>query len=281
MLDPGDPSTRQAPEPPPAPGQVESVVPDLQPVVETDLSEGGGPGGPPAKEPPPAKPPAEISLETPPDDSWLRWQIPRWSSVRLPVPGKPVTVWGVAVGVGVAGVVTAVALLGGGKSHAHAAAPPTTAAATTAPAAPTAETTTAAAPASKPPTVSPISAVLTKRPPPPPAPKQENCGAASNPCLALPLKPLTVRYTTYTVHASDPAGRALTYRWTNTNSCGVFRATGASAVWSFPEPGTCPKGTLPKGTVSVVVSDGKHACAATYPAGSAPGRGPTPACKPG
>ena len=87
----------------------------------------------------------------------------------------------------------------------------------------------------------PISAVLTKRPPPPPAPKQENCGAASNPCLALPLKPLTVRYTTYTVHASDPAGRALTYRWTKTNSCGVFRATGASAVWSFPRTGHVPE----------------------------------------
>ena len=225
---------------------VESVIPDLQPIVEL------GPGDPSTWQPAEPAPAAQ----------------PR-------IPGGPKTV----VAGGVAAVAAVVAVLaftlgGSGKSHASAT-PATTAAgaATTTTAPTTAPAPAPAAPVNEPPTVSPISARFRKLPPPK-APT--DC-----PLGCLPVKPVTVRYTVYRVSASDPEGDPLTYRWQNTNGCGTFRATGPSARWDFPHPGSCPKTDVQVGTITVTVSDGMHTCTAAYPSGSAAGRGPKPAaCKP-
>ncbi len=216
------------------------VVPDLQPIVEI------GPGDPSA---------------------WTPAESPAAAKPRVPGGTKTVVAGGV-IGVAALGVVLAVALGGGSKTQASAAAAaPTTTAAAVAPAA-----TEPPAAAGEPPTVTPISAVFTKRPPP----KQKtSCGFG---CLTL--KPVTVRYTTYRVSATNPAGGRLTYRWHNTNPCGTFVAKGASAIWSFPHPGTCPNTEFQAGTISVTASDGKRTCTASYPSGSAAGRGPQPVCKP-
>lgn len=265
--------------PDPAP-EIESVVPDLQQVVVLDTGEGVAVR--PADPAPDAKS-DEISLETPPG---YAWPLPIRSWVRVPPSGKPVYVWGVAVGVGLAGLAIALALTVG-RSHSKtpaAAATATPATVTEAAATPAPVTTRAAAaaptpaetqpPASAPPAIGPIGAVYTHRPPPP---KPTNCQLG-----CLPVKPVTVRYTTYTVQPHGRQGRALTYRWRNSNACGIFRAKGLSAVWSFPTPGSsCPKGAPPRGTITVVASDGTRTCTARYETGGAPGTGPEPVCTSG
>lgn len=119
---------------------------------------------------------------------------------------------------------------------------PTTAAAATAPA--SAPTTAAAA--NLPPVVGPIVAVL--NPP----------------------------NTSYTVQASDPEGKTLTYTWTKTNTCGSFTSQNNVAVWGHPHP-PCGDEVFHPGTVTVSVSDGANVVQRVYTQGSLGGTGTVPA----
>ncbi len=245
-----------APSDGPADGGVESVVPDLQKGVVTDLS---GALETPPEPAVPADQPAGLEY---PDSGGTQAAPPPEASRRIPGGKKTVVAGG--VGAATALGAAAVLLLGGGGGGAA------TLATDTAPS--TGTTPAAAAPANQAPAVTPVSASFHKTPPPEqPTSCQLGC---------LQVKPVTVRTTTYTVTASDPEGDPLTYRWDNTNHCGTFTADGPTARWDFPDPGDCPAGDAQAGTVTVTVSDGRHACTAAYPGGSVSGRGREAVCTP-
>ncbi len=83
--------------------------------------------------------------------------------------------------------------------------------------------------------------------------------------------------TSYTVQATDPEGKSMTYTWTKTNPCGTFTFTNNIAIWNHPDvPGGCPAEDIHPGTITVNVSDGVNQVQRVYTQGSAPGTGNVP-----
>ena len=99
--------------------------------------------------------------------------------------------------------------------------------------------------------------------------------AANPPRLSSIIATFSRPITSYRVTVTPGDGGALTYVWTNTNSCGTFGGTQNFASWAHPDP-PCPQEDVHPGTITVVASDGVFRCVATYPYGSAPGTGPDP-----
>lgn len=81
--------------------------------------------------------------------------------------------------------------------------------------------------------------------------------------------------TFYTVVANDPAGGALTYKWSNSNPCGNFMAKNLPQVeWHHPDsnlPGACPVQDVHPGTITVVITSAGGSVKCEYLDGSAPG----------
>jgi hypothetical protein len=84
-----------------------------------------------------------------------------------------------------------------------------------------------------------------------------------------------VPVSTYTVKATDPQSKGLSYSWHKVQKkpCGVFTWTGPKATWSHPDAtlgGDCPNENFHPALVYVDVSNGQYTCRASWPYGSAP-----------
>jgi hypothetical protein len=100
-----------------------------------------------------------------------------------------------------------------------------------------------------------------------------NLPPAAGPIIAVFNAPQT----SYSVQASDPEGRTLTYTWQKTQGtpCGSFTFTNNVAVWSHPDP-PCPNEAVHPAIIFVNISDGTNEIQRVYTAGSAPGTGNVP-----
>ena len=132
------------------------------------------------------------------------------------------------------------------------------------------------------PQISPVPA-----PPPPPPPPPPPAGPRAPKLQALSAVFMASQsQTTYTEVATDPDGRPLTYLWSflevNDPTCNKFNAgvpTSNQAVWHHAASDGCNHelegANGHQGEITVLVTDGKFKCKATY-AGSNTGTGPPP-----
>jgi len=106
-------------------------------------------------------------------------------------------------------------------------------------------------------------------------------GAAAGPNLPPVVGPIVAVFnapqTSYSVQASDPEGRPLTYTWQKTQAvpCGTFTSTNNVAVWNHPDP-PCPNEAVHPAIIFVNISDGTNELQRVYTQGSAPGTGNVP-----